>query len=260
MTNQGKNISSQSDDVPIPSTHYCGRTTRIEWLKQAINHSQISFSGKHIANKVTPVMLFITLLVPSFLSTPEPVEAISTGPNTEEYSENIYASQVPSHWDPTLTSILINEIERHNIDSSDWSTRVDAFIEMVKHIESDNKRNAYNPSGAMSYFQFKGESAKIAHLRLINYMRRHDLGEIPDWSVSIYYRPNRLYNTSADRQALLMIINIIELDREVGTSYFKHFLDGDNNAAKKAYYKYHHTAPDKSTIKRTERLFTQYFN
>jgi len=256
MKKQGTQKSSQSDDVPIPSAHTCGRTTRLAWVINRAKQSNISFSGKSFTNKLITAGILAVLLVPSFLSNPEPVVAISEAPVE---LEKVFADTVPAHWDPTLVAILENEIARHEIENDAWPERLDSYINMVKHIESDNKRNAYNPSGAMSYFQFKGESLKTAHYRLINYMRRYELGAIPTWSRDIYYRPNRIYNTTADKQATLMIINIIELDREVGTSYFRHFLDGDNQAGLKAYYKYHHTAPDKQTIKRTEQLFVQYF-
>ena len=205
---------------------------------------------------------FAILVLPSALSSPEYAWAVESNALFEQIQEMMATPVIiPDHWDPTLAAIVLNEVERHQVSGNDWIKHTDQFINMVRHIESDNKQMAYNPSGAMSYFQFKSESIKTAHNRLLNYLKRHEtVAEVPRWSVGLYYNPKNIYNTPKDQQALLMIINIIEQDQERGTDYFTQFLHGDLEAGVTAYYKYHHTNPDPFTTNRTERLFAYHFD
>ena len=205
--------------------------------------------------------LVALLFFPSFLSPPAYVWAIGTGVLGLSPEEEMPVSppQLPDGWDPSLQAILSNEVQRHGVDNPEWLEHLDQFIHMVSHIESDHQALASNPSGAMSYFQFKPDSVKTAHYRLLNYMRRYDLGEIPRWSVGVYYHPERLYDLSFEQQTVLMITNLIELDYEQDTDYFAQFLQGDLHAGLEAYYTYHHTKPDQATIERTESLFASYF-
>lgn len=200
----------------------------------------------------------LLILTPYILIAPQYAWAIESHLAFEQ-NQTTEPVVLPDHWNPVLQDILRNEVSRHNVSQGEWVHNIDQFIQMVSHIESDNKQMAYNPSGAMSYFQFKDTSIQTAHNRLINYVRRHDLGAIPRWSTGLYYHPENIYYVPQNQQAVLMIINIIEQDRERETDYFAQFLHGDLDAGVTAYYKYHHTNPDQFTINRTERLFAHYF-
>ena len=229
--------SASNDEVPIPSTSH-------RWTVQ-----------------VPAVILLLCFLLPSLFTGPVIASAMEDAPVPFRISPNtVLVSHVetPNDWDTLLVSILETEAERLQLSDPEWITRVDAFIDMVKEIESNGERKAYNPSGAMSYFQFKGPSIETAYNRLINYMQRNDLGRTPSWSKALKNNPESIYNVSESRQAVFMIINIIEQDRQAGL--FSAFLLGDTEAAKEVYYKYHHTRPDQATITRTQNIYNQFFN
>lgn len=257
-----KTFSNSPDgDVPIPQGPV-GPSRNKDRVSLELNslHNKIRAVRIVTKNVLASLMLAI-LIIPSALTSPEYAWAVESNLLFEQGTQKSIQSNVilPDHWNHTLQTIIDNEINRHNIAGADWVEHVDQYVQMISHIESDHKRTAYNPSGAMSYFQFKGESVKTAHNRLVNYMRRYDLGDIPRWSVGLYYDPSSLYRASFDKQAVLAIINIIEQDHEQRTDYFAQFLSGDLDAGIKAYYRYHHTNPDQFTIDRTERLFATYF-
>ena len=227
--------SASSDDIPIPRTQH------------------------RLHKRVLAMTFLFTLLIPSVLTGPQVVFAISDAPTPYAdiaYTE-AYQAKIPADWDPLLVSILETETRRLMVTDPEWTTRVDSFIEMVKQIESNGQRKAYNKSGAMSYFQFKGPSIETAYNRLINYMQRNELGRTPGWSKTLKNNPTSIYNVSESRQAVFMIINIIEQDRQAGL--FSAFLLGDTEAAKEIYYKYHHTRPDKATIVRTQNKYNEFF-
>jgi hypothetical protein len=251
MTNMSHNASSEGGDIPIP-TGPQGPVAAFPFAKSA---RMVPSVMRFVRPRVYIGLVAMgALIAPTFLYTPAYAWAIERNPlvTTTEVS-------IPSDWDTSLVNITTNEVARHRITNDAWVERVDTYIDMVAQIESEMDAGAYNPSGAMSYFQFKSESIKTAHNRLINYYKRHNLGEIPRFSVALYYNPQSVYETSYNRQAVLMVINIIEQDRERGTDYFRQFLAGDDEAGIDAYYRYHHTNPDQFTINRTERLYEEYF-
>lgn len=262
MTNISFN--SPDGDVPIPTAPQGAAARNKDRVLFYITSSvPVTISAiRNTSRRTAFAALFVVMWVPTALSTPSYAYAIEShvGWSSESFASIGARPQIPSDWDETLEALVTQEVSRYQVRNDDWVENVDLLIDTIKHIESDNKARAYNPSGAMSYFQFKGESIKTAHNRLVNYMRRHDLGEIPRWSVNLYYNPENIYNVSADKQAVLVMANLIELDREQGTDYMKRFLEGDIEAGKTAYYRYHHTNPDQFTIDRTERLFAQYFD
>lgn len=261
MTNISFN--SPDGDVPIPTAPQRAATRNKDRVLFYISSLPVTISALRNSSRRTAfAVLFTIMWVPTALSSPSYAYAIEAyaGWNSESYAYIATGANIPSDWDETFEALVTQEVSRYQVRNDDWAQQVDLLVDTIKHIESDNKARAYNPSGAMSYFQFKGESIKTAHNRLVNYMRRHDLGEIPRWSVHLYYNPENIYDVSADKQAVLVIANLIELDREQGTDYFKQFLEGDVEAGKTAYYKYHHTNPDSFTVERTERLFAQYFD
>jgi len=229
-------ITSSSDDVPIPS-------------KTNTRKNRLLLS----------LCLATILFIPSLLTSPEPVTAIEALPSplAVEY-HNIFQPHIPNSWDPLLVTILENEAGVHNIRDPEWPARVDTFIEMVKIIESEGKREAYNPSGAMSYFQFKGPSLETAYNRLVNYVSRYDLGRTTPWSKYLAENPTSIYQTPESRQAVFVVVNIIEQDRS--RDLWERFMSGEEELAKELYYRYHHTAPDSFTKKRTERIYKQHFN
>ena len=252
MTNTSHNSSCEGGEIPIPTGP---RGPRIVRISIDSIYSILIRSKHYLRPRVwTGIIALGILIAPTFLYTPAYAWAIERNPISE-----LDEVTIPQDWDDTLTSIIANEVARHRITNTEWVSRVDAYIDMVADIESEGDPGAYNPSGAMSYFQFKAESIKTAHNRLINYIHRYNLGEVPRWSVALYYNPQAVYESSYSRQAVLMIINIIEQDRERGTDYFRQFLAGDDQAGVTAYYRYHHTNPDDFTIRRTERLYSQYF-
>lgn len=255
-------FNSPDGEVPIPTAPQGATTRNKDRVLFYISSLPVTISAlRNTSRRTALATLFTVMWVPTALSTPSYAYAIESfvGWNSESYAY-INTPAIPEDWDETLELIVTQEVSRYQVRNDDWAENVDLLIDTIKHIESDNKARAYNPSGAMSYFQFKGESIKTAHNRLVNYIRRHDLGDIPRWSVNLYYNPEHIYHVSADKQAVLVIVNLIELDREQGTDYFKQFLEGDIEAGKTAYYRYHHTNPDQMTIDRTERLFAQYFD
>lgn len=252
MTHSSHSSSSDTGDIPIPMGPRGPRTEAFSIAQLAHKMARIK---RFLRPRVYLAILAVGILIaPTFLYTPAYAWAIERNPLLDTESLDI-----PQDWDPVLTHIAVNEVARHRITNDAWIERLDTYIDMVAEIESEMDAGAYNPSGAMSYFQFKSESIKTAHYRLLNYYRRHNLGDIPRYSVALYYNPQSIYEVSYNRQAVLMIINIIEQDHERGTDYFRQFLAGDDEAGVTAYYRYHHTNPDQFTIDRTERLYTEYF-
>ncbi|MFW0870866.1 MAG: hypothetical protein ACKKL4_00160 [Patescibacteria group bacterium] len=252
MTHVSHSSSPDAGDVPIPLGP---DGPHIGFFSLASKADKIHQIKRYLRVRVCLGILALGILIaPTLLYTPTSAWAYTTNPQSDGASVTI-----PEDWDPALRNIILNEVSRHRITGDAWAKRTDTYIDMVAQIESEMNSRAYNQSGAMSYFQFKDESIQTAHNRLINYYRRYDIGAIPRWSVHLYYNPQAIYDVAYNRQAVLMIINIIEQDYERGTDYFRQFLAGDDEAGITAYYRYHHTNPDQFTIRRTQRVYQEYF-
>ena len=234
---------STSDDVPISTGHV-----------------------------LVSLVVLLSLVFPSLsLITPHTARAIETKPQeTDEFviefttnydnqlNFDVASVDTPDHWNPLFTKLMRHYVEENEVTNPEWPELMESFLAMTSHIESDNKRSAYNKSGAMSYYQFKGPSLQTAYVRLKNYLYRHELGRTTAWSKRIANQPRSIYEYPKDKQAVFVLANILGLDKK--RHLLADFLNGDTEVAKTIYYKYHHTRPGASTKKRTNRLFAQYFS
>ena len=154
--------------------------------------------------------------------------------------------------------ILYEYAEELGVPFEEFAEDALTFADMTAHIESNSKKGATNPySGAMSYYQFLPSSVETAVVRLEMFMKKHDLGALPAWAKDIKANPEHIYSVSYENQTTLMLVNI--LNQKSSKKYFIAFAQGDNEAAKDIYYRYHHTAPDRATKVRTEQIFPKYF-
>lgn len=154
--------------------------------------------------------------------------------------------------------VVKQELPRLGLPADTNLESIRAFVKMVKEAESTGNRFAVSSAGAMSFFQFKPQSARVAVNRLGNWQRRHELAdEVPAWAEAIAEDPSQIYQICDSQQALLMMVNIVE--QETSDEFLYQLIEGDTGAAKPLYYKFHHTKPDNPTVALIDRLFPQYF-
>lgn len=154
--------------------------------------------------------------------------------------------------------ILYEYAEEIGVPYQEFAENALTLADMTAHIESNSKKGATNPySGAMSYYQFLPSSVETAVERLERFMKRNDLGNLPAWAEDIRNNPEHIYTVSYENQTTLMLVNIMA--RPGSKEFFIDLTNGNTEAAKTLYYRYHHTAPDKATKDRTEMLFPKYF-
>ena len=115
---------------------------------------------------------------------------------------------------------------------------------MVREIESDNNPNAAaKTSSAKGVYQFTDASVQTAKNRMSN------MGFDTYYIREIDINPKNWTNEQADSVFLANMFAQRGSDK-----LLKKVGQGDLDAMKEAYYKFHHTDPDEATIKRVNRL------
>jgi hypothetical protein len=211
-------------------------------------------------NTFSALFVVAVLFVPHIpLAVAQPVLEVQETEQTAGSDDEDPASANRYYVPITITETLIlAKAQELGVDVFELESQLFAFAEMTRHIESDNKRQATNKySGAMSYYQFLPSSVETAVYRLENLMRDADMGRVPGWASAVLRNPSDIYTLSNAQQRLLVLANIMEQGRS--DSYLLRLANGDDQAAIDMYYKFHHTAPDSFTKKRTVSLYPLYF-
>jgi hypothetical protein len=139
---------------------------------------------------------------------------------------------------------LEKQAKRLGIDSRCFFCNIYRWSGMVREIESDNNPKASaDTTTAKGVYQFTNDSVHTAKNRMFNMgFLKEDIREIDgnphfwtDEQADCVFLANMFAQRGSDK--LLTKIGEDSLD-----------------AMKEAYYKFHHTAPDKATIDRVERI------
>lgn len=234
---------------------------------------------KHVA-----LTIGLVLGLYGFLQTENPARAtLSSGPDETTFffrgecgQPGTYALVAPGRESvEVLNTILlceIAEIERvrlglSNLENETLHDRYERLLVLIMQIESSGKRYAQPPvdpqtgkraSSAKSFYQFVDGSIGVAVNRLERYMKAYALGSLPQCAANLRRHPSLIFETSERCQAILTLVNII--GQRGSDELLYEYLRGNDRAAMKVYYAFHHTNPDGPTIVRTEQLFEQYFN
>ena len=115
---------------------------------------------------------------------------------------------------------------------------------MIRKIESDdNPKESAGSTSAKGVYQFTDASVQTAKNRM------HNMGFFKEDIREISSNPHNWTNEQADCMFLANMFAQKGSDKLLGKIAY-----GDLDAMKKAYYKFHHTNPDKATIKRVDKL------
>ena len=131
------------------------------------------------------------------------------------------------------------------------SKKQDVFLEniykwsrFVRHIESDNNHKASaGTTSAKGVYQFTDASVHTAKNRMNN--MGFEIEDIREIDVN----PHNWTDIQAD---CMFLANVFA--QRGSDKYLKKIGDGDLEAMKQAYYKFHHTDPDEATIKRVDKI------
>ena len=133
---------------------------------------------------------------------------------------------------------------RLKIKGNDFANNIYKWSRYVRHIESDNNPKASaGTTSAKGVYQFTDASVNTAKNRMSN-MGFH-VEDIREISIN----PHNWNDVEAD---CMFLANVFAQRGSDG--YLKKIGDGDLEAMKEAYYKFHHTDPDEATIKRVDRI------
>ena len=139
---------------------------------------------------------------------------------------------------------LENQAKRLGIDSRCFFCNIYRWSRMVREIESDNNPKASaDTTSAKGVYQFTDGSVQTAKNRMFN------MGFDKDYIRDIDNNPHNWNDEQADCMFLANMFAQRGSDKlltKIG--------EDDLSAMKEAYYKFHHTAPDKATIDRVEKL------
>ena len=115
---------------------------------------------------------------------------------------------------------------------------------MIREIESDNNPEAAaKTTSAKGVYQFTADSVQTAKNRMFNMgFFKEDIREIP-------MNPHKWTDEQADCIFLANMFAQRGSDKLLSKVAY-----GDLEAMKEAYYKFHHTDPDKATIKRVNKI------
>jgi hypothetical protein len=130
------------------------------------------------------------------------------------------------------------------IDCDGFCANMYDFSKQVRQIESDNNPEAAaKTTSAKGVYQFTDASVQTAKNRMYNMgFDKEDIRDID----------NNPCNWNDEQADCMFLANIFaqrgsdKILRKVGY--------GDIEARKQAYYKFHHTDPDKATIKRVDKI------
>ena len=152
-----------------------------------------------------------------------------------------------------ISTLLTGHLKRFDIDNEEQaiSNLLDVFVPAVLEIESSGDYKAKNKiSTARGGFQFLQGSVEPALNRVEKY-----LGEQP-WGAQLRIHKDASLLTSK-QQTLLFIGDMLE--KKGSDKLMQLVFNGDMEGMIKAYEVLHHTAPDKATAKRAEKIFNTYF-
>ena len=152
-----------------------------------------------------------------------------------------------------ISTLLTGHLKRFDIDNEEQaiSNLLDVFVPAVLEIESSGDYKAKNKiSTARGGFQFLQGSVEPALNRVEKY-----LGEQP-WGAQLRIHKDASLLTSK-QQTLLFIGDMLE--KKGSDELMQLVFNGDMEGMIKAYEVLHHTAPDKATAKRAEKIFNTYF-
>ncbi len=139
---------------------------------------------------------------------------------------------------------LSKQAKRLGIESKCFFCNIYRWSRMVREIESDNNPKASaGTTSAKGVYQFTDGSVQTAKNRMFN------MGFDKDYIRDIDNNPHNWNDEQADCMFLANMFAQRGSDKlltKIG--------EDDLSAMKEAYYKFHHTAPDKATIDRVEKL------
>ena len=149
-------------------------------------------------------------------------------------------------------TLSLLEYTKQNYGFNDMQNMyLNEFMSFVSALESDNK-NIYNADGsAAGLFQFRKSGFRTAINRFNNIMTRMNPNyQLPNWvqDALVHQDPTRL---SPDEQKALALANFLEMpastkfNRAGSDALLKAIADGDVDAMKELYIKYHHADYEK---------------
>ena len=150
------------------------------------------------------------------------------------------------------TELFGAHLQRFNVENKDTAINnfMNVFVPAVLEIESSNNFTAKNKnSTASGGFQFLEGSVIPALNRLEKYLGPRD------WGNELRQHKDASLLTPA-QQTELFIADMLE--KKGSDALMQKVFDGDIEGMIQAYYKLHHTKPDRDTIKRTEKIFSKY--
>ena len=154
---------------------------------------------------------------------------------------DVYNPELPATEGQTLLNNLLEQ--------SQFSDGRDEYLNMIRQIESDNNPMAEaKTSTASGVYQFTEGSVKTAKNRAIN------LGADEAFIELISNDPRQWTDREAD-----IMVNVKLFAQPMTDSLLQEVYKPnqplDMDAAKKLYYDHWHTAPDKKTKDRVEKIF-----
>tara|TARA_R100000781_G_scaffold110713_1_gene76371 strand:- start:145 stop:603 length:459 start_codon:yes stop_codon:yes gene_type:complete len=136
----------------------------------------------------------------------------------------------------------LNRLKVVDIDKS--SDYIYKWSRMVREIESDNNpMAAAATTSAKGVYQFTDASVNTAKNRMYN------MGFFKEEIREISNNPHKWTDEQAD---CMFLANMFA--QRGSDKLLRKVAYGDLEAMKEAYYKFHHTDPDKATIKRVDKL------
>ena len=127
------------------------------------------------------------------------------------------------------------------------------FFDLIRRIESDNKRAAVSSSGAKGVYQFKDSKANVDAVKTAK-QRAINLGF--DKGV-INLIPNNPQQWTDDEADMLTAANMFAQNKVkpgFDDELMVNALSGDRQAMQDAYYMLHHTNPDDATKERVDKF------
>ena len=129
-------------------------------------------------------------------------------------------------------------------DGNEFIDNIYKWSRFVRHIESDNNPKASaGTTSAKGVYQFTDASVHTAKNRMSNMgFHTEDIREID----------NNPHNWNDEQADCMFLANVFA--QRGSDKYLKKIGKGDLESMKDAYYKFHHTDPDKATIKRVDKI------
>ena len=153
--------------------------------------------------------------------------------------------------------VVFEDLKRLQLPESTSLEPISRFVAMVRWVESSGKREATSCAHAMSFYQFKPDSVITALNRLAYWQKQHGIKGEPPWAALLRKHPEKIYALSSSLQALLAMVNITQ--QKGSDRLLRQLLTGKTEAAKKLYFRFHHTKPDKQTIALVNRVYPKFF-